>query len=125
MSPNQDDLQPRLLTNEELALARWLLEHGGADAAPFLDQLERATATTWRSPCGCASYNFLVAGMPPAPPGVHVLSDYVNDDDKANPVEVFIFESGGILSGVEIVGYGDRPAGLPDPARLRPFPHAE
>lgn len=122
MPLNQDDRHPRPLTNEEFVLARWLLEHGGTEAKPFLDQLERATATTWRCGCGCASYNFLVAGMPPAPPGVHIFSDYFNDDDKWNAVDVFIYESGGILSGVEVVGYGDVPAGLPDPAKLRPLP---
>jgi hypothetical protein len=62
-------------------------------------------------------------GLPPAPPGVRVLSEFVVGDEK-EPVDVFIYESGGILSGVEVVGFSDKPAGLPNTADLRPFPHA-
>lgn len=109
----------RPLTDRERELARWLLEHGGSEAQPFLAQLERSSATTWRCPCGCASYNFQVEGLPPAAAGVHVLSDFVfgsGDDLKG----VFIYESGGTLSGVELVGCGgDAPATLPNTSELR------
>src|SRR5215203_1718056 len=89
--------RPRPLTDRERELACWLLEHGGSEAQQFLAQLKQSSATTWRCPCGCASYRFQVEGLPPAAPGVHVLSDFFfgsGDDLKG----VFIYESGGTLS---------------------------
>jgi hypothetical protein len=119
LDPSEAEV-PRPLTDEERNLARWMLEHGGPTAQTFLGQLDRSTATNWRCGCGCASYNLLVAGLPPAPPGVEVLSDFVfgADDDLKG---IFIYEKGGILSGVELVGYGgDAPATLPSISELRP-----
>jgi hypothetical protein len=110
----------RPLTDAERQLARWMLEHGTAEASRFLPQLDLAEATCWRCPCGCASFNFKVAGLPPAPPGIHSLGDFVfgrQDDLKG----IFIYESHGILGGVELVGYqGNASATLPDLADLRP-----
>ena len=109
----------RSLSAQERSLARWLLENGSEEARSFLAQLDKAEGTTWRCPCGCASYNFKVEGFPEAPPGVHTLGDFVyghGDDTKG----VFIYSANGILSGVELVGYGgDAPSELPDPSVLR------
>lgn len=110
----------RPLTEQEQSLARWMLAHGIPEASGFLPQLERAQATSWRCPCGCASFNFKIAGLPSAPPGVHILADFVfgSDDDLKG---IFLYESAGILSGVEVVGYGgDPPSVLPNIADLRP-----
>jgi hypothetical protein len=112
-----DGIRP--LTQQERALARWMLQHGVPEAQPFLTQLERAEATTWKCKCGCASFDFKVDGMPAAPPGVHILADFMfgSDDD---PKGIFIYESAGILGGVEVVGYaGDAPTELPNIADLR------
>lgn len=67
----------RPLTPSERRLAQWMLEHGSTEAATFLSQLESAEVTPWRCPCGCASFNFQVKGMPEAPPGVHILGDFL------------------------------------------------
>jgi hypothetical protein len=110
----------RPLTAHERSLARWLLEHGTLDAEPFLSQVDAAEVTAWRCKCGCASINFQVRGHPPAPPGVHILSDYLfgGEDDLSG---VFIFESGGLLSGLEVYGLaGDAPRFLPRFEALRP-----
>jgi hypothetical protein len=114
-------VETRPLTDAEHRLAQWMLENGSHEAREYLRQLEIAEATTWRCPCGCASFNFKVAGKPEAPPGVHVLGDFVFGD-KTNLAGIFIFASGGILSRVEVYGLAsDAPATLPDPESLRPL----
>ena len=111
----------RPLTEAEFRLARWMLEHGTPDAPAFLPQLEQVEVTPWRCPCGCASINFHVKGQPEAPPGVHILGDFligVGDSQSG----AFIFESGGLLSGLEVYGFaGEAPKVLPSIEDLRPF----
>jgi hypothetical protein len=111
----------RPLTDEELRLAQWMLENGNPDARGYISQLVGAEATTWRCPCGCASFNFKVSGMPEARPGVHILADFVFGAET-ELAGAFIFESEGILSGLEVYGLaGDAPAVLPTPDSLRPW----
>jgi len=112
--------ETRPLTDQERRLARWMLEHGNDDARDYLGQLEIADATTWRCPCGCVSFNFKIAGRPEAPPGVHVLGDFIFGD-RTNLAGIFIFASGGILSGLEVYGMaGEAPVILPEAESLRP-----
>jgi len=107
----------RPLTDTERRLVRWMLENGTAEAKDFLPQLELAEVTPWRCPCGCASINFQIKGYAIAPPGVHVLGDFLFGESNG----VFIYESDGILSGLEVVGYaGTAPNSLPAPESLRP-----
>ncbi len=109
----------RPLTDAERNLARWMLEHGSAEAEQYLAQLERAEVTPWRCPCGCASINFQILGHAEAPPGVHILGDFVMGEDD-HPSGVFIYSSGGLLSGIEVYGLGDdAPRVLPYPENLR------
>ena len=111
----------RPLTPQESRLARWMLEHGGSEASGFLEQLARAEATTWLCACGCASFNFKVRGQPEAPPGVGILGDFVVGEGE-DSFGAFIFQSGGILSGVEVYALGaEAPALLPAPERLQPI----
>lgn len=110
----------RPLSNSELALAKWMLKNGAAEASAFLDQLEQAEVTPWRCPCGCASINFQIKGRPPAPPGVHVIGDFVCGPEDST-FGVFIFESGGVLGGIELYSMAvEAPSVLPAPP-LRPF----
>jgi hypothetical protein len=111
----------RPLTSEEYSLARWMLEHGKPEASAFIAQLDVSEVTPWRCPCGCASFNFQVKGYPPAPPGTNILGDYlVGDNDTLSGL--FIFESKGILSGVEVYGLaGDAPKTLPSIETIRPL----
>ncbi len=109
----------RPLTDDEMNLARWMLDNGSAEASMYVDQLLRAEATSWRCPCGCASFNFIIRGLPEAPPGVHIIGDYLIGDD-AHLSGAFIFQSGGILSGVELYGLaGEAPKVIPMPNELR------
>jgi hypothetical protein len=108
----------RPLSEAERQLSRWMLENGTAEAPEFLKQLEVAEATHWRCPCGCASFNFKVKDMPAAPPGVHILGDFVFYDGE-NVAGIFIYSSNGILSGLEVTGLaGDAPKTLPEPRQL-------
>ncbi|MGC4031455.1 MAG: hypothetical protein QM754_06930 [Tepidisphaeraceae bacterium] len=109
----------RTLTPEEHRLARWMLEHGNADAAAYLEQLDRATVKPDRCKCGCASINFDIEGLPTTTRGVHILGDFVFDDDGCK-AGIFIFSSGGILSGIEVWGMEkDAPKTLPAPEILK------
>ena len=109
----------RALTSAERDLARHMLTRGGPEGANFLSQLEQAEVTQWRCLCGCASINFQIKGHPEAEPGVHILGDFICGPEDA-PSGVFIFESGGLLSGIEVYGLaGDAPKSLPSPDELR------
>src|SRR5688572_18989473 len=108
----------RPLSEAELDLARFMLMHGTAEGPKFLNQLEAAEVTPWRCPCGCASINFQIRGHPEAPPGVHILGDFEFGEQR-NLAGIFIFESSGLLSGIEVYGLaGDAPTVLPRPDEL-------
>lgn len=107
----------RPLTEKERNLAHWMLEHGNPEAAELLPQLEIAEATLWRCECGCASFQFKIRDKPDAPPGVHILGDFVFINGK-EPAGIFIYSSDGILSGVEVVSYGETVRRLPEPSVL-------
>lgn len=109
----------RPLTSDEMHLARWMLEHGNSEALRFLAQLEIAEVTSWKCPCGCASINFQIQGQPEAPPGVHILGDFLLGSGQSTS-GAFIFESGGLLSGIEVYGLGgEAPTVLPSCEQLR------
>jgi len=98
-----------------------MLEHGTPEAREFLSQLELAEVTPWKCPCGCASINFQIKGQPEAPPGVHILGDFLMGSGDSTS-GAFIFESGGLLSGLEVYGLaGEAPAVLPSFDELRSF----
>jgi hypothetical protein len=110
----------RPLSEPEHILAQWMLENGLPEGRGFLSQLTNAEVTDWQCPCGCASINFQIKGQPEPPPGVHVLGDYLfGDSDTLSGI--FIFESAGVLSGIEIYGLAtEAPKALPKLQDLRP-----
>jgi hypothetical protein len=117
---SSEEEETRPLTEGERELARWMLEHGTEEGKHFLTQLEAAEATSWRCPCGCASFRFRVKGYPPAPRGVHILGDFVFEDQGVLS-GIFIYCSNGILRELEVCGMaGDAPKLLPSPGMLRP-----
>jgi hypothetical protein len=110
----------RPLTSEEYELTRWILEHGTLEANGFLEQLDSARVIAL-CPCGCASIDFEIEELGEAPPGVHILGDFIFGD-KRSPCGIFVYESGGILSGLEVYCYGmDSPKTLPRPKDLRTY----
>ena len=114
-------MKTRPITENEMLLARWMLENGTPEASKYIEQLAVAEVIDSRCPCGCASFNFKIGGLPDAPPGVHVIGDYLLGDE-ATLAGAFIFESGGILSGVELYGLaGDAPKCIPSPKDLRQY----
>jgi hypothetical protein len=83
-----------------------------------------AGAAQWAKP-GCASSNLQIKGHPQAPPGVHILGDFLMGEGDCLS-GAFIFESGGLLSGLEVYGLvGDAPTTLPRIEDLRPFATGE
>ena len=105
--------QHRPLTADEYALIKFMLEHADEPAASFVTQLDRARVTPWRCPCGCASFNIEVEGMPEPTGGMTPLADFTFGSN-ANPCGIFPYARNGVLAGVEVVGYGiDAPKMLP------------
>jgi len=99
-----------------------MLEHGDPQARAFLSQMEKAKATSWRCPCGCASISLSIDGLPEPSGGLHILADFIfgTDDDLSG---AFVFEKNGVLAGLEIYGLaGEAPKALPLPESLRLFP---
>lgn len=110
----------RPLTEEEYILAHWMLTNGSSEGGAFLDQLDRARVVEHCS-CGCPTIGFKIDGLPEAPPGVGILGDFLfGEGDETGGA--FVYESDGILSGLEIFGYGhETPAKLPSPSQLRKY----
>ena len=111
----------RELSRSEDQLIRWMLEHGTSEARAFLVQLEKAKATSWRCPCGCASIDLVIGGTPEPSGGLHILADFVfgKENDLSG---IFVFEKSGLLAGLEVYGLaGEAPKVLPLPESLRPF----
>ena len=111
----------RELTPVEEQLIRWMLDHGKADAGAFLPQLEKAQVTPFRCPCGCASINFSIDGLPKPSGGMNVLADFLFGTDEELS-GIFVWEQSGVLAGLEVYGLaGDAPKTLPSPDSLRPL----
>ena len=111
----------RQLTSAEERLICWMLEHGNPEALGFLPQLEKARVTPNRCPCGCASIDLSIDGLPEPSGGLHVLADFVfgSDDDLSG---IFVFEKNGVLAGLEVYGLaGDAPKTLPSSGSLNPL----
>lgn len=110
----------RPLTSAELKLAKWMLEHGSPAAQAFLSQLDIAEISPFKCPCGCASIHFQIRGREEAPPGVHILGDFMLVEG-GHGGGAFIFENGGLLSGIEVYSDGDPVTVLPTAEDLRAF----
>jgi hypothetical protein len=101
-------------------LARRMLEAGGPTAHDFLRQLAGARVVS-RCPCGCASIDLEVSGLPRPSGGLRILGDFLWGPENA-PAGAFIFERGGVLAGIEVYGLaGAAPRELPLPEDLRPY----
>jgi hypothetical protein len=115
----------RPLTAEEAELIRWMLENGEPEGKLLLPHLEKARATSWRCPCGCASINLSIEEFSESSGNLRIVSDFIfgNDADLSG---IFVFERNGVLAGLEVYGLaGDAPKSLPSPDSLRDFPRTE
>lgn len=113
---------PRLLTQEELELTRWLLRHGIPGAESFLQQLEHAKVIA-HCQCGCASIDFSIDGQVPTTAGMCVLSDFQWRDSRGYLFGIFVFERDQLLSGFDVwsIDGAATPSTLPPITTLQPF----
>jgi len=111
----------RALTESEVTVVRWLLEHGGPEANEFLPQLGQATVVS-RCSCGCASIDFSISGKRPTDPAMHILSDFQWHDAQGNLFGAFVFEQQGLLAGLDLWSIDGlaTPSGLPPVEALVP-----
>ena len=120
MSETAED---RPLSAQEVALTRWLLEHGESGAARFLEQLPQARVVS-HCPCGCASVDFAIGGQrAPAGTGMEILADYEWRGPAGELFGVFAFAQGDLLGGIEVWSIDGEatPTTLPNPAELKPL----
>lgn len=111
----------RSMTPEEEELLRWLLIHGNESAKTYLPQVDLVRVSPRKCPCGCASFDLVIPGKPPANGGMGILADFVFGAG-GEVSGIFVFERGGALAGVELCGYsGDAPKSLPAVGVLRPY----
>lgn len=110
----------RPLTGRECYLARWMLEHGTAEAKQYIAQLDAAEVTPWTCPCGCSSVQFQIRGYDkPLPGAMNILSDFLTGEGD-HQSGVFICSQHGLLSGIEVTGLANEaPRVLPKPEELR------
>ena len=104
-----------------MQLVRWMLENGNEGAIAFLPQLQHASVTPCKCPCGCASISFAVQGRSKPRGGMKVLADFIfgSTSDLSG---AFVYEQEGVLSGLEVYGLaGDAPKALPTVESLRPW----
>ena len=111
----------RELTPDEVALVRWLLEHGEPRAAHAISQLGKARVVS-RCGCGCASVDFSVDGVRPSGRvGMDVVSDYWWRTPRGNLCGAFVFLRNGVLGGLDLwsIDGAETPSVLPRPGDLR------
>lgn len=92
---------PRSLSQEELTLVIYLLNHGSAEAKPFLAQLAGARVVA-HCICGCASVDFSIDGLQSQASGMRTLSDFQWKDEQGHLFGIVLFERGGLLSGLDV-----------------------
>jgi hypothetical protein len=114
--------EDRPLTAEESALVCWMLEHGTPAAARFLPQLAAARVVS-RCYCGCASVDFSVGGVVPAPGPLGILADFEYRTPEGHLCGAFVFERDKLLAGLEVwsVDGLSTPSTLPAIEQLQPL----
>jgi hypothetical protein len=115
--------EDRPLTQAEVTLVKWLLEHGTDEARALLPQLDRARVVS-RCSCGCASVDFSIDSEVASPQsGMSVVSDYRWDSSEGYLFGVFAYAREGLLSGIDLWSIDGRPTAsmLPDTNQLRPI----
>jgi hypothetical protein len=111
---------PRKLSEAELRLTRWMLQHGEPEATYFLSQLDSAQVVGVCG-CGCASVDFQIGNRhADKKQGMTILSDFLFGPESP-PYGIFVFAHGDTLGGLEVYGFGETVDHLPGPEELRPI----
>jgi hypothetical protein len=112
----------RPLTFDELAVVRWLLEHGDGDNSEFLEQLNQARVICLCG-CGCASIDFSIGGKRPQNFVMNTRSDYQWHNHQGHLFGAFVFVQDGLLAGLDLwsIDGQSTPDVLPPLNRLVPL----
>jgi hypothetical protein len=115
-------ISDRPLSDVERGLIQWLLEHGGANAANYVSQLDQ-TRVAAQCPCGCPTVDLAVGEARPAGGDKEILSDYQWQGPGDARFGVFVFARAGLLAGLEVWSIDgiETPSRLPDTTELQPL----
>ena len=112
----------RPLSEQEYAIAKWLMLHSTPPAIDFLPQLDVARVSGHCS-CGCPTADL---SLPEGTPIAKLRDNSVGDaigEVNGKMVGVMLLQRGGLLRCLEIYDLSDieHPYGLPELNSLRPF----
>lgn len=95
-----------------------MLEHADSEARQLLPQMAQVQVLPTRCPCGCASLDFQVAGLPQPTGEIQPLANFVFGENN-HLSGIFLFTQSGDLAGLEVYGLtGAAAKTLPHPNAL-------
>ena len=111
----------RSISQEEIAVIGWLLEHGEPDAKVYGKSVEKLTVVA-RCICGCPTVYFEIEGNPHSRKGEQIISDHLGTVDGQD-VGVMLFALHNQLSSLEVYSQAgsDKSFGLPKVTDLYSF----
>ena len=97
----------RALTQEELQLLNWLLEHGEPEAKKYMPQLAEVSVIG-NCDCGCPTIDLAVSGKAATPgSGSTILADFQGTTPEGVYVGVLVHAREGLLSELEVYAFID------------------
>jgi hypothetical protein len=112
---------PRPISKQEIALIERVLSIGANEPiSPALIAAVPSLQVTATCNCGCATVWFGPDGNATV---AHNLAEVAASADGC-PVTVIAWSQGDAIVGLEIVGYEEQPAGLPNPLTVRRYGEA-
>jgi len=114
----------RAITQQEIAVIEWLLQHGEPGSDRFFAQLETLTVVS-RCTCGCPTIYFELENNQASRKGEHLISDQLGTVDGQD-VGVMLSDLNGRLSSLEVYSCAgaDKPIDLPKLENLYTFEEA-
>lgn len=112
----------RLLTQQEAALLRWMLDNCGPDAFAYMDQIDRLRVVS-ECTCGCPTIDLALHDQPAATTGGSLITaDAEGESPEGFRVNVIVHVRDDVICELEVAAFDNTgPFALPRPADLRAF----
>lgn len=111
----------RSVSQEEVEVISWLIEHGEPSVRQYANTLEGLTVVA-KCNCGCPTVYFQIDGDPATRKGEQIISDHLGTV-AGQDVGVMLFALNDQLSSLEVYSQAgsDKPFGLPKVSDLYSF----